>query len=130
MSQLTDYTEALLLDYLMTNSAVTRPTAWYAALYSVAPNDAGGGTELSGFGYARQVFNASTLLTATGEIGNSNLLTFTASGGDWSTAVAIGIFDALTGGNLLCWTPFATPITALDGDSVQVPSWGFSIQLD
>ena len=54
MAALSDYAEKLLLDYSMTAGSVTRPTAWYVALYTSAPNDAGGGTEVSGGGYARK----------------------------------------------------------------------------
>ena len=55
MAALSDYAEKLLLDYSMTTGSVTRPTAWYVALYTSAPSDAGGGTEVSGGGYANQV---------------------------------------------------------------------------
>ena len=46
MAALSDHAEALLLDWLMTADAVTRPTAWYVALYTAAPSDSGGGTEV------------------------------------------------------------------------------------
>ena len=51
MAALANYSEKLLLDFLMTAGTATRPTAWYVALYTSAPNDGGGGTELSGDGY-------------------------------------------------------------------------------
>ena len=46
MAAISDYAEKLILDYLMTSGSATRPTAWYVALYTSAPSDAGGGTEL------------------------------------------------------------------------------------
>ena len=42
MAALSDYAEKLVLDWLMTNGSATRPTAWYVALYTAAPSDAGG----------------------------------------------------------------------------------------
>lgn len=48
-----DYSEDLVLDWLLTNAAATRPTAWYVSLYTVAPTDSGGGTEVSGGSYTR-----------------------------------------------------------------------------
>ena len=54
MSALSDHAENLILNFLMTSGTATRPTAWYVALYTVAPSDAGGGTEVSGNGYSRQ----------------------------------------------------------------------------
>ena len=53
MAGFTDYTEDLVLDWLLTSGSATRPTAWYVALYTVAPTDTGGGTEVSGTDYAR-----------------------------------------------------------------------------
>jgi hypothetical protein len=44
MSALSDYSEKLLLDWLMTSGSETRPTACYVALYTAAPSDSGGGT--------------------------------------------------------------------------------------
>jgi hypothetical protein len=38
----------LLLDWLMTTGSATRPTAWYVGLFTAAPSDSGGGTEVSG----------------------------------------------------------------------------------
>jgi len=54
MSALSDYSEKLLLDWLMTTGSATRPTAWYVGLFTAAPSDSGGGTEVSGNGYSRQ----------------------------------------------------------------------------
>ena len=50
----TNHLETELLDFAFTTGTATRPTAWYVALYTAAPNDAGGGTEVSGGAYARQ----------------------------------------------------------------------------
>ena len=77
MAALSDYAEKLVLDWLMTNGSATRPTAWYVGLYTAAPNDAGGGTEVSGSGYSRQAVTfdaatsgAGTTITITGEYKN------------------------------------------------------------
>ncbi len=53
MSSFSDYTENLVLNYVFTTNSVTRPTAWYVGLFTAAPSDSGGGTEVSGSGYAR-----------------------------------------------------------------------------
>ena len=37
MSALSDHAENLILNFLMTSGTATRPTAWYVALYTVAP---------------------------------------------------------------------------------------------
>lgn len=99
MSALSDHAENLLANWLMTAGAATRPTSWYLALFTAAPNDAGGGTEVSGNGYARQsvTFGAAS----GGACANTNAPQFSASGGNWGTITHIGIFDASSGGNLL-----------------------------
>ena len=48
--------ETTTLQWLFTNTSVTRPTSWHLALYTVAPGEGGGGTECSGTAYARQSF--------------------------------------------------------------------------
>jgi hypothetical protein len=39
--------ETTTLTWLLTASSATRPTAWYIGLFTVAPTDSGGGTEVS-----------------------------------------------------------------------------------
>jgi hypothetical protein len=130
MSSFTDYTENLALTYLFTTGSATRPTAWYVGLFTAAPSDAGGGTEVSGNGYARVV---------TGTIsGSGTATTFTnaaaiefaaASGGNWGTIGWAGIFTASTGGTLLAWAPLTTAKAINDGDIFRIPASSLSITL-
>ena len=46
--------ETTVLTWLLTNSAATRPTAWYVALFTSNPAEDASGTEVSGGAYARQ----------------------------------------------------------------------------
>jgi hypothetical protein len=119
MSALSDFSEKLLLDWLMTNGAATRPTAWYVALYTAAPSDAGGGTEVAGNGYAREavVFDAAS--SPAGTTSNTGAVSFTAAGGAWGTITHLGIFDADTGGNLLWHGALTAPKTVGDGDTLE-----------
>lgn len=130
MSSFTDYTENLALTYLFTTDSATRPTAWYVGLFTAAPSDTGGGTEVSGSGYARVV---------TGTIsGSGTATTFTnaaaiefaaASGGNWGTIGWAGIFTASTGGTLLAWAPLTTSKAINDGDIFRIPVSSLSITL-
>jgi hypothetical protein len=101
MAALSDFAEKLLLDWLMTTGTATRPTTWFLALYTAAPSDSGGGTEVTGNGYARQSIAFSAAATPGGTTSNSASVSFTASGGNWGTITHVGIFTASTGGNLL-----------------------------
>lgn len=87
----------------------------YVALYTVAPTDAAGGTEVTGGSYARVAVNATlanwagtqaaastTASSGTGgQTSNNNTVTFPAPTADWGTVVAFGLFDSLTSGTLL-----------------------------
>jgi hypothetical protein len=119
MSAVSNYAEKLLLDYMMTNGSVTRPTAWYVALYTAAPSDSGGGTEVSGSGYARQAVTFNAAATPGGTTDNSTAVTFTAAGGSWGTVTHIGIFNALTTGNLLWHGAMTASKTIADGDTLE-----------
>ena len=118
MAALSDHAEKLLLDWMMTSGTATRPTAWFVALYTAAPSDAGGGTEVSGAGYARQSVAFNAAATPGGTTSNSADVSFTAAGGDYGTVTHLGIFDASSAGNLL-WHGALTASKAVeDGDTI------------
>jgi hypothetical protein len=119
MAALSDHAEKLLLDWLMTNGSATRPTAWYVALYTAAPSDSGGGTEVSGNGYSRQAVTFDAASTPGGTTSNSGAVTFTAAGGSWGTITHIGIHDASTSGNLLWHGSMTASKTIADGDTLE-----------
>jgi hypothetical protein len=127
MSAASDYTENLALEYLLTTDSVTRPTAWYIGLHTADVTDAGTGTEVSGNGYARKTVAFSvTNDTAS----NSATVTFdAASGGNWGTITHIGVWDALTTGNLLFHGAVTTSKTIEDGDTFQISAGNLDITL-
>lgn len=118
MAALSDHAEKLLLDWLMTTGTATRPTNWFVALYTAAPSDSGGGTEVSGGGYARQSATFAAASSPGGTTSNTNEVTFTASGAAFGTVTHIGIFDASTGGNLLWHGALNASKTIADGDAL------------
>jgi hypothetical protein len=119
MAALSDHAEALLLDWLMTNGTATRPTAWYVGLYTAAPSDSGGGTEVSGSGYAREAVTFAAATSPGGTTSNSGAVSFTASGGNWGTITHIGIHDAVSGGNLLWHGAMTASKIVADGDTLE-----------
>lgn len=133
MSSATDFTERLALDFLLTTGTATRPTAWYVGLFTAAPNDGGGGTEVSGYAYQRQsvTFNAaespSTGLTF---VDNTATITFpTAAGGNWGTISHIGIFSASTSGTLYFYGALTVTKQVNDGDTFQIQAGNLTISL-
>jgi hypothetical protein len=130
MSSFTDYTENLALTYLFNTGSVTRPTAWFVGLFTAAPSDTGGGTEVTGNGYARvsagTISGSGTATTFT----NAAAIEFAAaSGGNWGTIGWAGIYTASTGGTLLAWAPLTTAKAINDGDIFRIPASSLSITL-
>ena len=117
-----DYLENELLDHVLGNAAYSAPATVYIALYTVAPTDSGGGTEVSGGSYARKaVINNDTNFPAasSGAKANGTEITFVTATANWGTVVAFGIFDASSGGNLLYWADLTSSKTVNNGDTVK-----------
>jgi hypothetical protein len=115
MASASDYLESKLRDHVLRNIAYTSPATIYLAVYSVAPTDAGGGTEAVGGSYARKVL---TFVAggAAGEATTSAAVDFpNMPAGTW---VHAGIFDALTVGNLLMHAALTAPKTTLAGETL------------
>jgi hypothetical protein len=119
MAALSNYAEKLILDWMMTTGSATRPTAWYVALYTAAPSDAGGGTEVSTGGYARKTVTFDAGTSPGGTTSNTGAVSFTASGANYGTVTHIGIHTALTGGELLWHGALTTSKTVNDGDTLE-----------
>ena len=114
-----DFLELEILDHVLGNSAYTVPTTLYIALYTAAPTDAGGGTEVTGGSYARiAVTNNSTNFPAAsgGAKSNGVAIAFAQATANWGTVIAFGIFDAASGGNLLYWADLTVSKTINSGD--------------
>jgi len=130
MSSFTDYTENLVLNWLLTTNSATRPTAWYVGLFTAAPSDTGGGTEVSGNGYARKATGTMTITGTATTATNAAAIEFDpASGGNWGTLTHAAIFDASTGGNMLAWSALTTSRTINDGDVFRVPASSLTVTL-
>lgn len=126
MTAISNYLETQILTWACTASAATRPTAWYVALFTAAPSDTGGGTEISTGGYARQAVTFSV----TGDTAsNTGVLDFVSSA-DWANITHVGIFDASTAGNLLFWGALTTPRDPASGDTIRFAASALTITLN
>lgn len=116
-----DYAENKIVDHLTGKTSFTKPTT-YVALFTVAPTDAGGGTEVSGNNYARVATTGTDWDAASGgSASNAAIITFPTPSGAWGTVVAFGVFDASTSGNLLWWGDLGTSKAPGSGDPVTFP---------
>lgn len=119
MAGKSDYLENRVLDHFLGGVASTAPATVYVALFTAAPTDAGGGTEVSGGAYARAAVtnNATNWPAASGGAkANGTAITFPAPTANWGVVVAFGIFDAAAAGNLLYWGLITPNKTVNNGD--------------
>ena len=123
---LSDYLENKLLDHFLGTTAYTMPTLVYIGLYTVVPTDAGGGTQVTGGSYARQT--AAFSAAASGTTSNTANIDF--AGMPAATTVAIGVFDALTSGNLLLWGTLTANKTTDAGDTLRIATGDLDISID
>lgn len=119
--------ETTTLNWLFTATSVTRPTAWYIALYTVAPTDSGGGTEISGYAYVREA----VAMSVTGDNAtNTGAIEWPTATGTWGTIVAVGVFDALAAGNLIAYGNLTVSKTITSGDVFRIPAGDLDITMD
>jgi hypothetical protein len=118
------------LTWLLTNGSATRPTSWFIALYTVAPGEGGGGTEVSGGSYARQAVTFTVSGTAPTEASNSVAVEFPTATANWGTVVAAAIFDASTSGNMLAYANLTTSKTIDSGDVLRFNAGSLDVTLD
>lgn len=105
-----NYLETLLLNSILRGGTWPSWTSGshYVALFTAAPNDAGGGTEVSGTGYARVAvargtgsWTAPADASGAQEVENEDPIAFPESEGSWGTVTHFALFDAATDGNML-----------------------------
>lgn len=121
--------ETHVLNYVFTATSVTRPTAWYLALFTSNPAEDASGTEVStsGTAYARQ----SAAFTVSGNTAsNSAAIEFPTATASYGTVTHVGVFDASTSGNLIAYSALSTSKAIDTGDVFRLPSGDLDITLD
>jgi len=129
MAHASNYLENKLVDHIFRTTAFTKPAALWVGLFTAAPTDAGGGTEVAGGSYARvSVPPGDASWTATqggvagassgtgGATANALIITFPTPSADWGMVTHFGLFDAATGGNPLVLGPLTAPRDVSNGD--------------
>lgn len=141
MSAMSDYLENKLIDQLFRGQTAPTTSTLYVALYTAAPSDSGGGTEVSGNNYSRasvtsslanwagtQSTGSTTASSGTGgSTSNNAAITFATPSASWGTVTHFGIFDAASTGNLLFWGALTTSKTINSGDTVSFPAGTLSV---
>lgn len=132
MADLTNFAESKLLNHILGKAAYTMPTTVYVGLFTAAPDDTGGGTEVSGFGYARQAITSTMSSSSNGsQSTNADIIRFgPASGADWGTITHCALFDALSGGNMLMWSALDASVFVGDGNAFEFDVASLVAELD
>lgn len=126
-----DFLENELLDHVFGAAAYTAPATLYMAAFTSTPNDAGGGTEVSGGSYARvAVTNNATNFPAAsgGSKTNGTVIDWPEATASWGSIVGIAIYDASSGGNQLGWSDTSST-TINSGDTLRLQANDLTITL-
>jgi len=129
MAGFSDYLEDKVLDHVFGGNAYTAPATLYVALYTVAPTDTGGGTEVTGGSYARQSGAFTVSGTNPTTASNSAAIEYTTATADYGTVVAVGILDASSSGNLLAYANLDTSKSVTTGDVFRFDTGDLDITL-
>jgi hypothetical protein len=132
-----DYLENKILDLVFNGTAFTPPATYYAALYTAAPSDSGGGTEVSTgvwTNYARIAVTKNTTnfpAASGGAVANGAIIDFgTATiSGTAPVVAAIALLDASSAGNLIAWADLTVNKTINNTDPVSVAIGDLDITL-
>ena len=116
MAGFSDYLENKVLEHVFENSAYTAPSTLYAALFTVAPSDTGGGTEVSGGGYVRKTAAFTVSGTNPTTATNGSAIEYPTATAGYGTVVAVGVFDASSSGNLLPYANLDSSKVVSTGD--------------
>ena len=119
--------ETRVLQWALTAGSPTRPTAWYIGLFTAAPGETGGGTEVSGGSYVREAVT----FTVSGNLAtNSAAVEWPTATGTWGTITHVAVFDALTSGNMLVYATLTASKTISTGDVLRIPAGDLDVTLD
>lgn len=124
----TDYLESAIVNHFFRATSTTAPAAVYAGLFTAAPSEAGGGTEVStsGTAYARQAVSFASPSPA-GVIASSAAVNFPVPTASWGTITHVGIFDAVSGGNLLAFEALSSSIAIGTGQQPTFASGAITV---
>jgi hypothetical protein len=134
MSAFSSDLEDKVMNHILGGSDYSRLATVYLALFTAAPTETGGGTEVTGSGYTRlAITNNATNFPASsgGQKSNGIAFTFTpASGGSWGTVSHWAIMSASSGGLILFFGALNATKLINDTDTLSFAIGQLNITLD
>lgn len=128
-----DYLENEILDHILSTATFTAAATLYYALFTAAPSDTGGGTEVTGGAYAREAKtnNVTEFPAASGgSKSNGTDVDFGTATADWGVVTHMALIDAAAAGNYYFWGALDTSRDVKDGDSFKFATGDVTFALD
>ena len=122
-----NFLETEILDHVFAGAAYTAPSTKYLALFTGAPGETGGGTEVTGGAYARQTVAFTTSGNTTS---NNAAVEYPTATANYGTVTHVGVYDASSSGNLMAYAALSSNKTIETGDVFRVPSGDLDITLN
>lgn len=127
----TNYIQNARLNWVKGTAYPSSPANLYVALFTAAPSNSGGGTEVTGGTYARVAIASSGWSALSGNtpasISNSGVVDFGTTL-PACTVVAFGIYDASSAGNLVAWANLSANKTVNVGDQTSFAAGALVLQ--
>lgn len=126
MTALSDHAEQLLLTWMCTTSAATRPTAWHLQLHTADPGETGATGAVAGQARASFTWAAPSAGSTSNAAAINVTMTVTPSG----PVTHISVWDAGSGGNCLAKGALTSARTVSSGDTFSIPTNQLTLALN
>ena len=117
---LSNYAENKCLALVLTQAAFTSPTAVYVSLHTASPGEDASGAECTYTGYARKAISFGA--SSGGAVSQDADVTFDQCTAGSNDATHYGIWDAVSGGNLLAYGQLAATKAISTGNTPSIAS--------
>jgi len=129
MADMSDFLEVTLLNLSLNGTAWAGMNNPYISLHTADPTDAGTGTEVTGGSYARVASSFGVASGTSGALASNADATFPTATASWGTVGWIGIWDAVSGGNMLYHSALDASKTIDSGDIFKIVTGNLTVTL-
>ena len=113
-----------------TTILTTTPITPWIALFTTAPTDSTGGTEVTGGSYARVSSAAKWATPAAGSVATNAAVTFATASASWGTVTSFAVMTASSGGSILMWGTLTASKAVGSGDTASFASGALTLTED
>ena len=129
MADMSDFLEVTLLNLSLNGTAWAGMNNPYISLHTADPTDTGTGTEVTGGSYARVASSFGVASGTSGALASNADATFPTATAGWGTVGWIGIWDAVSGGNMLYHSALDAAKTIDSGDIFKIVTGNLTVTL-